>query len=245
MSTIDRVIALISLVFAMIAAIAGGFSAFYAWRAVGEAHIQSMASTKQTAIAQDALFSQTRPWLKILSITDTSISIYSDEIGSVFKFNAHPAYKNLGLGLAEDVQFFAKIYVIGAGPDPRQACKNFAKNFDSDGDLVFPQETSNDGGYITFQSSFEDLRNEAARVLSVQQQRQVYLGVVGCLLYRGSGNGSVLISGFNGTIDLDKDVKSKIEVSDQMYLSPYTALLQAPRNLALSVHVYDMNYWAE
>lgn len=99
----DRLIASISLVFAMIAAIAGGFSAFYAWRAVGEAHTQAVASVEQTAIAREALFSQNRPWLKIVSITDTSISKYSDEIASVVKFNAHPVYKNLGSGLAQDV----------------------------------------------------------------------------------------------------------------------------------------------
>lgn len=241
----DRLIASISLVFAMIAAIAGGFSAFYAWRAVGEAHTQAVASVEQTAIAREALFSQNRPWLKIVSITDTSISKYSDEIASVVKFNAHPVYKNLGSGLAQDVQFIAGIYVIGAGPNPKELCRNYAKHLHSDGDIVFPQETSNDGGYNTFQFTFEDLEKEANKVLTIEPRSELYLGVTGCLLYRGPGNSSVLISGFNGTIDLDKDASSKLNIPESKYLSPYSALFQGPRNPELKVHVHHMNYWAE
>ncbi|MCP1271852.1 hypothetical protein [Acetobacter cerevisiae] len=241
----DRLIASISLVFAMIAAIAGGFSAFYAWRAVGEAHTQAVASLEQTAVAKEALFSQNRPWLKIVSITDTSISKYSDEIASIIKFNAHPVYKNLGSGLAQDVQFIAEIYVIGAGPNPEKLCRNYAKSLDSDGDLVFPQETSNDGGYNTFQFAFEKIGEEANKVLTIEPRSQLYLGVIGCLLYRGPGNSSVLISGFNGTIDLDTDARSKLNIPDAKYLSPYSALFQGPRNPELKVHVHDMNYWAE
>ncbi|MDR3533911.1 MAG: hypothetical protein P4L90_25525 [Rhodopila sp.] len=178
-------------------------SAHYAYKAVeagrdavAEAHEQALQAKRQAQIAQEALLASTRARLKITAIANASVT---GSGGSAAWFNFTPTYKNFGRSPAQGIFFNPHIFVVGAGPSPREVCEEDKARHqgttEMSDEVVFPQD---EGGRqrVGVLTSLADLVRGADKVHSIQASATIYLGVVGCLVYQSTDSTTAYVTGF-------------------------------------------------
>ena len=189
---------------AAIAAITAVGVLIYTHIAAGEAHEQAVQARRQANAAESQLIATTRAQLKLLNFTGPDDARIGGEIpglGTVIWFDFNVNYKNFGPSPAENIFFNPHIFVIGAGPSPNKTCegdKRWAQGFPAN--VVFPQEKG--GAGFGVQVLFKDLQEQAAEVHAVQPSSPIYLGVIGCLVYRSGSKRDIYVTGFNGSLHL-------------------------------------------
>lgn len=220
--------------------IGAGLSARYTYRAVNEAHEQVVQARRQADAAEDQLIATTRARLKLMPITEAYVA--KAEGVDVAWFNFKPTYKNFGPSPAEEVSFQPHIFVVGAGPSPKQACKTGPgwMSHDFPADIIFPQDEGG-GGWFGVQVPLQRLKEEAATILAVQPSTPIYLGVVGCLVYRSGSGTNTYVTGFLGDLHMDEGR----EVKPEDYIPLYDVLTSDDSPAEIGMKINTLNAWAD
>lgn len=173
-----------------------------AQRSVVEAHEQVVHARRQADAAENQLIASTRAQLKILDFTrfnNARIGSEIPDVGLVVWFDFSVSYRNFGTSPAEDIFFNSHIFVVGAGPSPKRTCEEDRRRAQSlPTDIVFPQEKG--GTWFGTQVLFSDLQKQASEVRAVQPLSPIYLGAIGCLVYRSGSQGKLYVTGFNADL---------------------------------------------
>jgi hypothetical protein len=230
---------LFTTVFSVGAAVGTVASAVYAYRTWVQTKSQANAAWEQARIANQTLVDTTRARLKLTTVTGTHVS--RGKGTDVAWFHFKPAYKNFGPPPAEDVIFDAHIFVVGAGPSPKQACKTGSgwSTFEPSSNIIFPK---NDGGEEwSFQVSLQELGDEARKVSAVQPSGPIYMGVIGCLLYHSGTDRETYVTGFVADIHLDRGRK----INPDEYFPLYDVLMEDTGSRDLGFQVKTLSAWAD
>lgn len=230
-----------SILLSAVVAIGAGLSARYAYRAANEAHEQAVQARRQADAAESELIATTRARLKLVAITDAYVSRAKGSDVAWFYFK--PTYKNFGPSPAEDIFFEPHIFVVGAaGPSSEQACKTGEGWIAREpiADIVFPQDEGG-GAWIGAQVPLQKLKEGAAKIHAIQPSATVYLGVVGCLLYRSGSTGGPYVTGF--TADLHP--ASAQPVRPEKYIPIYDILTASDASLKIEMQVKVLGAWAD
>jgi len=156
-------------------------------------------------------------------------------------FNFKPTYKNFGPSPAENAVFVPHVFVVGAGPSPREACKTGAgwTMRDISQEIVFPQDEG--GGWVGVQVPLRELKEEAARVLAIQPSATVYLGIVGCLLYQSANGADTYVTGFVG----DLHMAGGQQDNPDKYIPLYSVVISGSEAVEVGVEVKRLGAWAD
>jgi len=207
--------------------------------AVSEAHEQAVQAKLQTDIAQKGLVAVTRARLKLITMTSGSVDRASG--GGVAWFNFKPAYKNFGQAPAQDIFFHPHIFVVGAGPAPKETCEEDKRLFrDSFTEVIFPQ----DGGgvdWVGVQIPLQVLDAQAAEVRAVQPSATIYLGVIGCLIYKSTSGNDIYATGFVGDLRLNNGGHPK----PSEYVPLYNILTEGGRSAKIGMEIRALSAWAD
>lgn len=221
-------------------AIGAGLSARYTYRAATEAYEQAVQARRQADAAEDQLIATMRARLKLAAITAAYVT--KAEGVDVAWFNFKPTYKNFGPSPAENISFEPHIFVVGAGPSPRQVCKTGVGWImrDDSTDIVFLQD---EGGevWVGVQVPLQELKEDAATVLSIQPSAPVYLGVVGCLLYRSGSSTDTYVTGFVG----DLHMAGGQQVKPEEYVPLYDILIAGNGPVKVEMKINSLSAWAD
>ncbi len=226
-------------VLSAVVAIGAGLSACYTYRAANEAHEQAVQARRQADAADGQLIATTRARLKLVAITDAYVTKAEDV--DVAWFNFKPTYKNFGPSPAENAVFVPHVFVVGAGPSPREACKTGAgwTMRDISQEIVFPQDEG--GGWVGVQVPLRELKEEAARVLAIQPSATVYLGIVGCLLYQSANGADTYVTGFVG----DLHMAGGQQDNPDKYIPLYSVVISGSEAVEVGVEVKRLGAWAD
>lgn len=227
-------------VLSAVVAIGAGLSARYTYSAASEAHEQVVQARRQAVAAEDQLTVTTRARLKLLPITDAYVA--KAEGVNVAWFNFKPTYKNFGPTPAENISFQPHIFVVGAGSSPRKTCETgWGWTMpDASTDIVFSQE---EGGnvWVGIQVPLQKLKDAAATVLAIQPSTTVYLGVVGCLLYRSGSSANTYVTGFVGSLHIAGQEQGKPEE----YVPLYDIITTGGDPMKIGMEVKSEGAWAD
>ena len=196
---------------------------------------------RQADIAQTALVASTRARLKITAVSNVVLNA-AGEHGVVAWFTSIVNYRNYGQSPAENINFTPHIFVVGAGPSPEETCrrdKSSVESFGSSADVVFPQD---DGGKWSggAQVLVSDLKAGAAKVIAIEPTDPIYLGIIGCLVYRSSGTSDARVSGFVG------DLHATAAKSDSAkYVSVYQTLLTSQSPVQIEMRINMLEAWVD
>lgn len=223
-----------------VVAIGAGLSARYTYSTAGEAHEQVVQARRQADAAEDQLIATTRARLKLMPITDAYVT--KAESIDVAWFNFKPTYKNFGPTPAENISFQPHIFVVGAGSSPRKTCETgWGWTMpDASTDIVFSQE---EGGnvWVGIQVPLQKLKDAAATVLAIQPSTTVYLGVVGCLLYRSGSSANTYVTGFVGSLHIAGQEQGKPEE----YVPLYDIITTGGDPMKIGMEVKSEGAWAD
>ena len=230
-----------SLVLSLVIAVGAAFSARYAYKAAAEAHDQALQAGRQADVAEEQLVATTRARLKLVGITDAYVT--KGKGVDVAWFNFKPLYRNFGPSPAEDTLFVPHIFVVGGGPattgDVCEARSGWMTRNGSPS-IVYPQEQG--GDWIGVQVSLKELKAEAAKVLAVRPNATVYLGVVGCLLYRSGSGRDRYVTGFVGDLHM---AGGNQQNDPGKYIPLYDTLMSGPDLIEVGMDVKLLSAWAD
>jgi hypothetical protein len=206
---------------------------------VAEAHEQAVQARRQANIAESQLVATTRARLKLTAITDAYVSRAKGVDVAWFRFE--PAYKNFGPSPAENIFFEPYVFIVGAGPSPKQVCGTGPGwiAHEPSADIVFPQDEGE--GSWAVQVPLQRLKEEAAKVLAVQPSQPVYVGVVGCLLYRSGSDADTYVTGFVADLHLAGPEQDK----PGKYIPLYNVLMAGNGPVEVGIEVKTTDAWAD